>query len=298
MIKADNAVILAGGAGARFAPLSYEKPKGLIEVKGEPMIERQIRQLKEAGIKQIYLVTGYKQEQLNYLAKKEGVDLIDNPGYAMQNSAASIWLARDVIKNSFICAADNYFLHNPFKQGLEDQGSYYAAQYSPGLSSEWGVKLDEAGFIKQVTIGTRASWYLLGHAFWTEDFARRFFAILSKERTKAQTHAKFWEEILAENLDQLKMRLAKFPAGVIQEFDSLDDLRQFDHSYVNDSRSRILKKCAKRLGTTESCLDRIKAIKGRGNEAIGFHFRYNGQIFCYLYQLGEIIKCRRLGHPY
>ncbi len=298
MIKADNAVILAGGAGARFAPLSYEKPKGLIEVKGEPMIERQIRQLKEAGIKQIYLVTGYKQEQLNYLAKKEGVDLIANPGYAMQNSAASIWLARDVIKNSFICAADNYFLHNPFKQGLEDQGSYYAAQYSPGPISEWGVKLDEAGFIKQVTIGTRASWYLLGHAFWTEDFARRFFEILSKERTKAQTHAKFWEEILAENLDQLKMRLAKFPAGVIQEFDSLDDLRQFDHSYVNDSRSRILKKCAKRLGTKESCLDRIKAIKGRGNEAIGFHFRYNGQIFCYLYQLGEIIKCRRLGHPY
>ena len=94
------------------------------------------------------------------------------------------------------------------------------------------------------------------------------------------------------------MRLAKFPAGVIQEFDSLDDLRQFDHSYVNDSRSRILKKCAKRRGTKESCLDRIKAIKGRGNEAIGFHFRYNGQIFCYLYQLGEIIKCRRLGHPY
>lgn len=141
MIKADNAVILAGDAGARFAPLSYEKPKGLIEVKGEPMIERQIRQLKEAGIKQIYLVTGYKQEQLNYLAKKEGVDLIANPGYAMQNSAASIWLAWDVIKNSFICAADNYFLHNPFKQGLKTKAATMPPSTAPDQAANGASSL-------------------------------------------------------------------------------------------------------------------------------------------------------------
>lgn len=298
MNHVDNAVILAGGAGARFAPLSYEKPKGLIEVKGEPMIERQINQLKEAGVSEIYIVTGYKKEQLYYLGHKYGVKFIDNPGYSLQNSAASLWLAKDVIKNSFICAADNYFLHNPFKSGLEAQGSYYAAQYSKGPTSEWGVKEDENGHIKQITIGARDSWCMLGHAYWTEDFARRFFAIMEELQGQAATYAKFWEEILADNLGQLKMKLAKFPAGYIKEFDSLDDLRQFDQSYLEDSRSRLLKKCAQMLGTRESCLDRIKAIKGRSNEAIGFHFRYDGQIFCYLYQLGDLIKCRRLGHPY
>ena len=59
MTYADNAVILAGGTGARFAPLSYDKPKGLIEVKGEIMLERQIRQLQAAGVNDIYIVTGY-----------------------------------------------------------------------------------------------------------------------------------------------------------------------------------------------------------------------------------------------
>lgn len=40
--KVDNAVILAAGSASRFIPLSLEQPKGLYEVKGEPLIERQI----------------------------------------------------------------------------------------------------------------------------------------------------------------------------------------------------------------------------------------------------------------
>lgn len=47
----DNAVIMAAGTSSRFAPLSYEKPKALINVKGEILIERQIKQLYDVGIK-------------------------------------------------------------------------------------------------------------------------------------------------------------------------------------------------------------------------------------------------------
>ena len=52
--KADNAIIMAAGMSSRFAPLSYEIPKGLLKVKGEILIERQIRQLQEAGIDVYY----------------------------------------------------------------------------------------------------------------------------------------------------------------------------------------------------------------------------------------------------
>ena len=44
--KVDNAVIMAAGTASRFAPLSFERPKALIEVKGEVLIERQIRRNK------------------------------------------------------------------------------------------------------------------------------------------------------------------------------------------------------------------------------------------------------------
>ena len=66
-MKVDNAIILAAGTASRFAPLSYEIPKGLIEVKGELLIERQIKQLKEAGIPEIIIVTGYKSQSFTYL---------------------------------------------------------------------------------------------------------------------------------------------------------------------------------------------------------------------------------------
>ena len=74
-IKADNAILLAAGYARRFAPLSDVFPKGLLNVKGEILIERQIRQLLAAGIPQIVVVTGYKSQMFSYLADKYGVIL-------------------------------------------------------------------------------------------------------------------------------------------------------------------------------------------------------------------------------
>ena len=45
MIKVRNAVILAAGAATRFVPLSLEQPKGLYEVNGVRLIDRQFNQL-------------------------------------------------------------------------------------------------------------------------------------------------------------------------------------------------------------------------------------------------------------
>ena len=79
--RVENAVIMAAGLSSRFAPISYEKPKALICVRGEILIERQIRQLQEAGIKEIIVVVGYKKEQFQYLEKKLGVKVIENKEY-------------------------------------------------------------------------------------------------------------------------------------------------------------------------------------------------------------------------
>jgi len=52
---------LAAGKTNRFVPFTYEKQKGLFHVKGEILIERQIEQLREAGVKEIYVVVGYRR---------------------------------------------------------------------------------------------------------------------------------------------------------------------------------------------------------------------------------------------
>ena len=77
--KVDGALILAAGFGSRFVPLTFETPKGLLEVFGERMIERQIRQLREAGVENITIAVGYLKEKFEYLIDKYNVTLLYNP---------------------------------------------------------------------------------------------------------------------------------------------------------------------------------------------------------------------------
>ena len=84
--RVNNAVILAAGASTRFIPLSLEQPKGLFEVKGERLIERQIKQLLDAGIRNITIVLGYKKEMFYYLEDKYGVRFVINDTFNIKNN--------------------------------------------------------------------------------------------------------------------------------------------------------------------------------------------------------------------
>lgn len=79
-----NAIILAAGYGMRMVPINRDVPKGLLEVHGETLIERQIGQLKEAGIQDISVVVGYMKEFYEYLIDAHGVELVINPEYGSQ----------------------------------------------------------------------------------------------------------------------------------------------------------------------------------------------------------------------
>ena len=179
MHKVDNAVIMAAGTASRFAPLSYEMHKALITVKGEVLIERQIRQLKEAGVPEIYIVTGYKSEQFEYLKEKFGVHLVHNSEYLVRNNNSSIYAVKDILKNTYICSSDNYFSENPFESEVED--CYYAAVYADGDTKEWCMEYKEDGTIRKVEIGGKNAWFMLGHTFWDEKFSKKFVGILKKE---------------------------------------------------------------------------------------------------------------------
>ena len=78
-LRVKNAVILAAGGADISAKSIYNMPKGLFMKNGETLIERQIRQLKEAGITDITVVLGYKQELYFFLVDKWGVNIEINP---------------------------------------------------------------------------------------------------------------------------------------------------------------------------------------------------------------------------
>lgn len=111
-----NAVILAAGFGMRMIPINLEVSKGLIEVRGEALIERLIKQLHEVGITEIYVVVGFMKEQYEFLIDEYGVELVVNPDYAIKNNLHSLKLVLDKLSNTYIVPCDVWCEVNPFHQ--------------------------------------------------------------------------------------------------------------------------------------------------------------------------------------
>ena len=282
--KVDNAIIMAAGYASRFAPLSYERPKALLNIKGEVLIERQINQLRQAGIEEIIVVVGYKKEQFEYLKEKYGVILVENKEYSMRNNHSTIYAAKDYLHNTYICSADNYFLENPFEAYVESP--YYAAVYAEGYTKEWCMEYDENDWITSVTIGGQDAWYMLGHAFWSEDFSRKFVHYLEQSYNLPETKNKFWEEIYMDHIDELRLKIRRYEESIIFEFDSLEELRVFDENYVNHSGSAIMEELAYTLKCEEGEIGNIIPIKDSVGEVEGFHFQVRNKQYGYTYTNG------------
>ena len=224
--EVDNAVIMAAGLSSRFASISHDRPKGLLKVRGEVLIERQIKQLKAAGINDIVVVVGYKQESFFYLEDEFGVKIVVNRAYAERSNNSSLMLVREILGNTYICSSDNYFEENPFERHAWK--AYYSAQHSKGHTDEWCMQTKSHDRITKVTKGGRDAWYMIGHAFFDRAFSKRFREILEAEYDLQETRSKLWKDLFADHVKELDMAIRRYDPPIIHEFDSLDELRDFD----------------------------------------------------------------------
>lgn len=285
-----NAIIMAAGTSSRFVPLSAERPKGLIEVKGEILIERQIHQLKEAGVEDITLVVGYKAEMFAYLKDKYGVGVVLNEDYARYNNISSIMRVIDKLNNTFVCSSDNYFPENVFLQ--ESVDSYYSALYAEGETNEYCLTTNNYEEITEVTVGGHDSWYMVGHVFFNHEFSEAFRKLMIEEYKNDDTKQGYWEDLYIRYIDQLpKMKINRYKEGEIQEFDSLDELRMFDGSYIEDTRSSIIKSICKTLELRETDVYGFKNVKHNGDY---LHFQFKVGDITYEYNDKTEIKIEKI----
>lgn len=169
--------------------------------------------------------------------------------------------------------------------------AYYAALYADGPTPEWCVYEGDDGYIDRVSVGGENAWYMMGHVFWSEPFSRKFVEILEREYDTPEIRDKLWEAVYAAHLDELKLRIRRYDAHDIFEFDSLDELRGFDASYIDDTRSQIIRQLAARLGCGEAALTDFHARKACGStQAVGFTFRYQNETYQYDYKNKEMEK--------
>ncbi|MDE5591687.1 MAG: NTP transferase domain-containing protein, partial [Helicobacter sp.] len=82
-----KAIILAAGEGKRLRPLTLNKPKPLLEIRGKSILENTIDYLQQSGIKDIIVLTGYKHQLFDELQKKLNFQQIVFKDYQGVNSA-------------------------------------------------------------------------------------------------------------------------------------------------------------------------------------------------------------------
>ena len=278
--RVENAVIMAAGMSTRFAPVSYEKPKGLLLVRGQVLIERQIEQLREAGVDDITVVVGYKKEMFFYLEDKYGVKIVVNPEFAKRNNNSTLMRVREQLGNTFICTSDIYYTENPFEPYVWK--AYYGAEYSEGPTEEWCLTYDKAGRITSARVGGSDSWYMADQAYFDRAFSERFREILEAEYNDPRTAPKLWEEIFSEHVDELDMEIRRYEKQIVFEFDSLDEMKDFDPLFLENLDTDIFDNIAAVLGCDKHEIHDVYPLK-QGLTNLSCHLATNSGEYVYRY---------------
>lgn len=276
-----NAIIMAAGKSNRFAPFTYEKPKGLFIVKGEVLIERQIEQLIEAGVKEIIIVVGYMKEKFFYLEQKyQQVKLVVNNTYGKYGNIYSLYVARNYLSNTFICCADHYFVANPFIDSNYDNRSYRACAYYTKNFREFSVDYSDANIITGCYIGGSDKMAMVGHAYFNEKFSTKFKELLENEIFNFGIANMFWEEYYSTHIKDLTLYMKEVSASSILEFDEIDDLRQFDSDFLLNVDSEIVSNICSILKCNPNEITDIKVIQA-GLTNVSFKFNIGAKQYVY-----------------
>ncbi|MBR3818591.1 MAG: NTP transferase domain-containing protein [Clostridia bacterium] len=277
--EVKNAIVLAAGMSTRFIPFSYEKPKGLTVVKGEVLIERQIRQLQEAGVKEIIVVLGHMMEKFLYLVDKFNVKVVLNKDYRYKNTHSSLYYSRKYLKNSYICCADNYFSESVFHR--YEFHSLYSTIYMEGvLHGERGVFTNAKGLIVATQRPAVDQWIMNGYAYFNQEFSNKFRPILESVYDTPGTDGLYWEQIYAEHVDELPLYEKRYTSEQVMEFDSVAELEAFDPDYIKHNSISLVKNICDTFNCTPGDIHDIRPIpKGYTNRS--FKFICNDQAYVY-----------------
>lgn len=277
-----NAIILAAGKSSRFAPFTYEKPKGLFRVRGTILIERQIEQLIEAGVENIVIVIGYMKEKFFYLEQKyPQVQLLVNNEFGRKGNLYSLYTAREYLGNTYICCADHYFRHNPFTSDCNPGNiSYRACIYFKEKFREFAVKASDADVITDFAVGGENSFAMVGHAYMNERFSNIFRSLMEEKINNFGVASMFWEEFYAKHMEQLTFYKKEYEIEEILEFENIDDLREFDSEFLINVDSEIIGNICKILDCEPNSITDIAVINA-GLTNVSFSFDVNGVRYVY-----------------
>ncbi len=236
-----SAVILAAGFGMRMVPINLEIPKAFLTVHGEVLIERQIRQLHEAGVTDISVVVGFMKEKFEYLIDRFGVRLVVNPSYAVKNNLYSLALVTGRIDNTYVVPCDIWCRENPFRS--DELYSWYMV--SDRFDGGSDVRVNRKRELISVP-ASKPGNAMLGIAYLTGDTAAHVRGRLGEMCGGGRNEHTFWESTLYQN-GRMILPARVLPAGDAVEINTYEQLRDLDggsdqlHSQALDAIAAVFR---------------------------------------------------------
>ena len=276
--RVKRAVILSAGMSVRFAPFDQGKPKGLMECKGEVLIERQIRQLREPGVKEIVVVVGYRMDLFFYLIEKYGVRIVVSSDYAERNNHSSIYAARAYTANAYICCSDSYYTENIFEK--YEYKPIYTSVFAPDLNDERAMVVSHSGRVVSAERPFEGGWIMTGHSYWDKVFSDEMISIIESEYHRPDVRNWYWETFYIEHIDRLSLFRLDYPDGIIYDIDTLEDMLRIDPDYYAATYSEMIDNICQVLCCAKSDIKDFKLLhSGLENASFSFAFGANRYVY-------------------
>ena len=271
-VNSPNAVILAAGVGMRMAPINLMQPKGMLEVHGEALIERLIRQLHEAGIVDITIVVGFMKERFEYLIDKYGVELVVNRNYMEKNNLHSLSLVVDRVNSTFIVPSDLWCACNPFHRN--ELRSWYMV--SDCADEDSSVRVTKKGNLSRVESG-RAGNQMIGIAYLSGEDCVAFRERLRAMAANSDYDDSFWEDALfCSGAPRVMARLVE--SSEVIEINTYEQLRDLDEDSAQLKSDAIEVAAAVLDASKNEIVDIAILKKGMTNRSFIFSCRGNKYI--------------------
>jgi phosphoenolpyruvate phosphomutase len=111
---AVSAIVLAASRGNALAGLTEDRPKCMIDIRGQPLLRRLVATLNDCGVRQVTVVRGYRKEAIDL----PGIATVDNDDYATTGEVASLACALDRIKGDCVLVYGDVLFRRYILDGL------------------------------------------------------------------------------------------------------------------------------------------------------------------------------------
>jgi len=229
--RAKRAIFIAAGFGSRLVPITINTPKPLIKVNGTRMIDTLIDACLKVDIKEIYIVRGYLGEQFDQLKNKYPmIKFIDNPYYKEANNISSAYLAKDLIKDSYVFEAD-LVLSNP-----DIITKYHYHSDVLGIwkekSDDWCLTVDNEGNVVEEKTSGEKCYQMVGIYYFNKADGNQLEEHLNTVYNTQEGKQRYWETVPNQVYKgNYKIEVRECKSEDIVEIDTFRELQIIDKAY-------------------------------------------------------------------